>query len=124
MKAVVIGATGGIGSALAGILAARGEVIGIGRATTPGLDLLDEASIAAAARAVGPSLHLVIDATGFLHNDLFQPEKALRQIDPAHRHSQQGQRRDCLWHRCGGARHGLCRHQNIARLRRRSKERG
>jgi NAD(P)-dependent dehydrogenase (short-subunit alcohol dehydrogenase family) len=84
MKAVVIGAAGGIGAALVGILAARGEVIGIGRATTPGLDLLDEPSIAAAAGAVGPGLHLVIDATGFLHNDLFQPEKALRQLDPAH----------------------------------------
>jgi hypothetical protein len=53
-------------------LAARGEVIGIGRATTLGLDLLDEASIAAAAGAVGLGLHLVIDATGFLRNDLFQ----------------------------------------------------
>jgi len=84
MKAVVIGATGGIGAALVGILAARGEVIRIGRATTPGLDLLDEASIAAAAGVVGPGLHLVIDATGFLHNDLFQPEKVLRQIDPTH----------------------------------------
>jgi NAD(P)-dependent dehydrogenase (short-subunit alcohol dehydrogenase family) len=83
MKAVVIG-TGGIGTALAGLLAARGEVIRIGRGTTQALDLLDEASIAAAAGAVGSGLHLVIDATGFLHNDRFQPEKALRQIDPSH----------------------------------------
>jgi NAD(P)-dependent dehydrogenase (short-subunit alcohol dehydrogenase family) len=84
MKAVVIGATGGIGAALVTILASRGEVISIGRNTTPGLDLLNETSIAATAGAVGPGLHLVIDATGFLHNDSFQPEKSLRQIDPAH----------------------------------------
>jgi len=84
MKAVVIGATGGIGAALAGILAARGQVMSIGRATTPGFDLLDEASIEAAAGAVGDGLHLVIDATGFLHSDRFQPEKMLRQLDPAH----------------------------------------
>jgi NAD(P)-dependent dehydrogenase (short-subunit alcohol dehydrogenase family) len=29
-------------------------------------------------------LRLVIDATGFLHDADFQPEKSLRQIDPAH----------------------------------------
>jgi NAD(P)-dependent dehydrogenase (short-subunit alcohol dehydrogenase family) len=84
MKALVIGATGGIGAALADVLAGRGEVVRIGRRTTPGLDLLDEASIAAAAQAVGPGLHLVIDATGFLHNQQFQPEKSLRQVDPGH----------------------------------------
>lgn len=84
MRAVVIGATGGIGAALADMLATHGEVIRLGRATEPRLDLLDEASIAAAASAVGQNLTLVIDATGFLHNGRFQPEKALRQIDPAH----------------------------------------
>jgi ABC-type Fe3+-hydroxamate transport system substrate-binding protein len=46
MRAVVIGATGGIGAALAGILTARGEVIRVARAVTPGRDLLNEASIA------------------------------------------------------------------------------
>ncbi|MBC7638080.1 MAG: SDR family oxidoreductase, partial [Acetobacteraceae bacterium] len=42
------------------------------------------ASIARAAEAVGPGLRLIIDATGFLHNDRFKPEKSLRQLDPAH----------------------------------------
>lgn len=83
--AVVIGATGGIGAALAAALEQSGQrVIRLGRRTTPALDLLDEASIAAAAASVGPGLRLVIDATGFLHNDRFQPEKTLRQLDPAH----------------------------------------
>lgn len=84
MTAVVIGATGGIGAALADLLERDGTVIRLGRTTTPALDLLDEASIVAAAAAVGPGSRLVIDATGFLHDDRFQPEKSLRQIDPAH----------------------------------------
>ena len=85
MKAIVIGATGGIGAALAEALEAEGaNVTRLGRRTTPALDLLDEASIAAAAAAIGPGLHLVIDATGFLHDARFSPEKSLRQIDPAH----------------------------------------
>ena len=56
----------------------------LGRATHPPLDLLDEASIAAAAAVCGHDLTLVIDATGFLHDAEFQPEKSLRQLDPAH----------------------------------------
>ncbi len=82
MRAVVVGASGGIGAALAAALEGEGaEVTRLGR---PTLDLLDEASIAAAAAAIGPGLHLVIDATGFLHDARFSPEKSLRQIDPAH----------------------------------------
>lgn len=46
--------------------------------------MLDESSIVAAAASCGPGLKLVIDATGFLHDAEFQPEKSLRQIDPAH----------------------------------------
>jgi NAD(P)-dependent dehydrogenase (short-subunit alcohol dehydrogenase family) len=85
VTSVIIGATGGVGSALADLLDQRGgNVVRIGRHTTPGLDLLDERSIADAANAVGHGLRLVIDATGFLHNAAFQPEKSLRQIDPAH----------------------------------------
>jgi NAD(P)-dependent dehydrogenase (short-subunit alcohol dehydrogenase family) len=82
---VVIGATGGIGSALADFLDQSGRpVIRISRSTSPGLDLLNESSIASAATAVGPSLRLVIDATGFLHSEQFHPERSLRHIDPAH----------------------------------------
>lgn len=85
MSAVVIGATGGIGAALAETLEARGEdVLRLGRSTLPALDLLDEASIAAAAEAAGEGLRLVLDATGFLHEGRFQPEKSMRAIDPEH----------------------------------------
>jgi NAD(P)-dependent dehydrogenase (short-subunit alcohol dehydrogenase family) len=60
------------------------QTVRLGRSTDPALDLLDEASIAAAAGACGSGLTLVIDATGFLHDGAFQPEKSLRQLDPAH----------------------------------------
>ena len=85
MDTVVIGATGGIGAALAAVLEAGGRpVLRLGRRTAPALDLLDEGSIAAAAAQAGEGLTLVIDATGFLHDARFRPEKAIREIDPAH----------------------------------------
>lgn len=81
----MIGATGGIGGALAAALEQAGRsVLRIGRATTPRLDLLDQASIAAAAATAGAGLDLVINATGYLHDAQFQPEKSLRQLEPAH----------------------------------------
>jgi len=88
-RAVVIGATGGIGSAVEAVLTASGafaEVIGLSRSTDPGLDLTDEASITAAAEQIGsgPPLRLVFVASGLLHDGAMQPEKALRQLDPVH----------------------------------------
>lgn len=88
--AVVIGAGGGIGAALLERLRQRGgfgQVLGLGRASDPALDLLDEASIERAARHVAAlpgDLHLFFDASGFLHGHGFQPEKSWRDLDPAH----------------------------------------
>ena len=85
IPAVIIGATGGIGAALAMELERRGMAVRrLGRRTEPSLDLLDEASIARAAAEIGSGLRLVVDATGFLHDERFQPEKGFRQLDPAH----------------------------------------
>ncbi len=85
MRSVVIGASGGIGAALADALEAKQRpVIRIGRETVPKLDLEDEDSIASAAAAIGPNLALIIDATGFLHNEEFRPERSWRQLDPKH----------------------------------------
>jgi len=86
--AVVFGAGGGIGSALTTALTASGrydQVIALGRKSSPAIDLLDEASLAAAITfAAGQGeLRLLIDATGFLHDDQQAPEKTWRQIDPA-----------------------------------------
>nr|WP_051212698.1 SDR family NAD(P)-dependent oxidoreductase [Rubritepida flocculans] len=84
-RCVVIGAAGGIGAALADALQARGEpVLRLSRRSDPPLDLLDEASIAAAAAHAGEGLRLVLCATGFLHDARFRPEKALRELDAAH----------------------------------------
>ena len=88
--AVVVGPSGGIGAAFVDRLkgaAVFAELVGLGRDTTPPLDLAAEDSIAAAAHhlaGLGADLRLVIDATGFLHGDGFMPEKGLRQLDPAH----------------------------------------
>lgn len=88
--AVVVGATGGLGAALCERLRRGGrfaEVIALGRSTEPALDVTDEDSIAAAAAAVkarGGPLRLVIDATGFLHGAGWRPEKSWRELDGSH----------------------------------------
>lgn len=93
--AIVIGATGGIGSAVADAMDRSGrfaDVIRLGRRTSPRLDLLDDESIAAAAahtatrlghgRSVS-GLRLVFDATGLLHDTAAEPEKSWRALDAA-----------------------------------------
>ena len=88
--AIVVGSSGGIGRALLGRLAAQPRfraALGLGRSSSPPLDLTDEDMIAQAARHVrglGAEVRLVIDATGFLHMDGFVPEKSWRDLDAAH----------------------------------------
>lgn len=88
-SAVVVGATGGIGAAFEAALKEEGAfdaVYGFARSRSGPLhlDLLDEASIAAAAAHVakGPAPTLVIVATGLLSEGERGPEKALRDLDP------------------------------------------
>jgi len=88
-SAVVIGASGGIGGALADAIAAEGSHDRVWRfarslAGDGHLDIEDEASIAAAAErvATGPAPSLIIVATGLLHDGDLQPEKAMRDLDP------------------------------------------
>ncbi|NVO14573.1 MAG: SDR family NAD(P)-dependent oxidoreductase [Rhodoplanes sp.] len=86
--AVVLGAGGGIGRALVDRLRTAESVrhvIGLSRSTAPAIDLLDEASMerAAAFAAAEGEIRLVIDATGFLHDDRQQPEKSWRDLDAA-----------------------------------------
>jgi NAD(P)-dependent dehydrogenase (short-subunit alcohol dehydrogenase family) len=98
INAAVIGATGGIGGALAAALEASPSVAGVARLArscdgSPGaspavhLDLEDEASIEAAAASLEAGLgrlHLVIVATGVLHDgESVQPEKTWRHLSPA-----------------------------------------
>jgi len=87
--AVVIGAGGGLGAAIADRLESGGEyaaVLRLGRRTQPALDVTSETDWIAAARHVeasGLAPRLVLVATGFLHDERFRPEKALRELDPA-----------------------------------------
>lgn len=87
--AIVVGASGGIGRALHAGLSAQSRfhtVLGLGRGSSPPLDLTDEEGIAAAARdvgALGADLRLMIDASGILHGDGLAPEKSWRDLDAA-----------------------------------------
>ena len=78
-NAVVIGAGGGIGAALADAIEEEGGTIH--RLTRADIELTDEASIAAAAAKVGTP-ELVIVATGLLHEGERGPEKAIRDLEP------------------------------------------
>lgn len=83
-RAAVIGASGGIGAAIADRLEADGvEVIRLGRSGGDvKIDLEDESSIAEAAAKSGESgpLDLVFVATGFLHEEGSGPEKDWRHL--------------------------------------------
>jgi NAD(P)-dependent dehydrogenase (short-subunit alcohol dehydrogenase family) len=84
--AVVIGASGGIGAALAEALAEEGVDVRTFARSFAGrdrLDVTDEASIAAAARSLTGAPQLVIVATGLLHDGDAGPEKAMSALDPA-----------------------------------------
>jgi len=87
-QALVIGATGAIGSAFVAHLRADtrcGAVHALGRSSSPPLDLTQEDSVAAAAaglRGLGP-LHLVVVATGLLHSASARPEKRLADLSLA-----------------------------------------
>ena len=87
-SAIIIGARGGIGAALADALEQDknyAQVFRLHRESDQPLDILDEASIAAAAASLSathPPISLVIVATGLLHSDQKGPEKSLRELDP------------------------------------------
>ena len=85
-RATVIGSTGAIGSAFLAHLQADPRcalAVGLGRHTSPVIDLDDEATIAAAAqqlKAQGP-WHCIIHAAGLLHGPHGMPEKRLGQLN-------------------------------------------
>jgi NAD(P)-dependent dehydrogenase (short-subunit alcohol dehydrogenase family) len=85
---MIFGARGGIGAALADALEQDpnyAQVIRLHRESDPLLDIMDEASIAAAAASLAgtyPPISMVIVATGVLHSTQKGPEKSLRELDP------------------------------------------
>jgi NAD(P)-dependent dehydrogenase (short-subunit alcohol dehydrogenase family) len=91
-RALVIGSTGGIGSAFVELLSQDpncSNVEGLNRKSVPAIDFAAEASIAAAAEMLGAQakFHLIIVATGILQDQqatpLVKPEKRLAELSYA-----------------------------------------
>lgn len=94
--ALVIGASGGLGSAIFKLLQSAGDfsqVLGLSRSKlmqdAPSLDITDEASVEAAAawaatRCEKQPLRMLIVATGLLHEEGQGPERSLAQLDAAY----------------------------------------
>ncbi|MBC7506857.1 MAG: SDR family NAD(P)-dependent oxidoreductase [Sandarakinorhabdus sp.] len=81
IHAVIIGASGGIGAALADLLDDDRGVAAVTRLSrASGFDLTDPDCIGAAAAALPSPPDLVVVATGVLHADGLVPERALRQL--------------------------------------------
>ena len=79
-RALVVGASGEIGSALVTALQARGaEVTGLSR-SRDGLDVTDEASLARVLGGLTGHYDTILVATGALELGAYRPEKALRQV--------------------------------------------
>lgn len=79
-KTLILGASGGIGRALAAACAAKGEeVIGLSR-SGDGFDITDEASVAAHLGKLDGPFNRVIVATGALEIDGAEPEKTVKAI--------------------------------------------
>lgn len=88
-SAVVIGASGGIGAALADAIEEESHYSPVFRFSRSGaghhpIDLESETSIAAAAASLSsaPAPGLIFVATGLLHDGDQGPEKTMRQLDP------------------------------------------
>jgi len=88
-QALVIGASGGIGAAVAQRIESDsrcGQVMRLSRSNDAGFDITDEESVAAQARSLRRQNHtfaLIFDATGALDIGGHGPEKSLSRLDPA-----------------------------------------
>ena len=84
MRALIVGSSGGIGSALADVLEQRGAtVVRLARSEDPDFDICSEDSIRRTAARLQPSgpFDLIFDATGALEIDGSGPEKSLSTLD-------------------------------------------
>ena len=85
-RALVIGASGGIGKAFAGLIEtdpASGDLVRLSR-SVDGLDITDDASVEAAARVLGErgqTFDLILCATGALTIAGRGPEKTIRAVE-------------------------------------------
>lgn len=80
-NALLLGASGGIGSALVKALSSRGAAVtGLSR-SEHGLDVTDEGSIASALEPLSGPYDLIFVATGALEINGARPEKSLRDLN-------------------------------------------
>jgi len=77
---LIIGSSGGIGSALADHLGQAGCSVTTLSRSDDGLDVTDETSVAQFAKSLGGSFDLIFVATGGLELDGHRPEKSVRAI--------------------------------------------
>lgn len=82
-QALVIGASGGIGAALALALEGQGHAVTRLSRRMDGLDVTDEASIQACFAGLEGRFTTVFVTTGALDLGPYRPEKSLRALDPA-----------------------------------------
>lgn len=82
MRSLVIGASGGIGAALAAALERQGEVVALSR-SGDGLEVTDEASVAGVLGGLSGVFDRVFVATGALGGAGGRPEKTLKALDAA-----------------------------------------
>lgn len=81
MRALVIGASGGIGGAVGAALSAQAwDVVGLSR-SADGLDVTDEASVARVLGGLDGAFDLVFVATGGLEVGGARPEKSVKALD-------------------------------------------
>ena len=88
-QALILGATGAIGGAIAAQLSEDprcAQVVALSRQSTPAMDFEQPESIAAAADALRPQgpWHLVVVATGMLSGPTGGPEKRLADLNATH----------------------------------------
>lgn len=79
-RALIIGASGGIGGAVARALSARGVAVSTLSRSADGFDITDESRVAGALGALEPGFDLILVATGALVIDGTGPEKTLRAL--------------------------------------------
>lgn len=80
-RTLIIGASGGIGAALAEAHEARGDVVRLSR-SVDGLDLTDEDSVARVLGGLEGTFDRIVVATGALQIGEAGPEKTIRTLDP------------------------------------------
>jgi NAD(P)-dependent dehydrogenase (short-subunit alcohol dehydrogenase family) len=80
MRALIVGGSGGIGSALVRVLAARGAEVDALSRSEHGLDVTDDASVAAAMGALSGEYDRIFVTTGGLELNGAGPEKSMRSL--------------------------------------------